>query len=310
MTGLCHEPQPRRAALSGRRRPVHPGAARPVEPGFQPARQSVRHDRHDHRGADHAGVASAGRSRRLGTCDRRHCPRRRHRRRDRAPRADDLDAGAGGGVPLAGRHGGRAGRGGGLLCARGLRHRHRRSHPRAKPDRNVARRRDRRRHLHRLGDRLPEAVGPHERQADHAAGTSHHQSRARCRADLLHLRLLRLAKRDGLLDHRRAVARARHPDHHPDRRRRHAGRDLDAQFLFGMGRRRHRLHARQFGADHHRGAGRLLGRDPVLHHVQGDEPLVHLGHPRRLRRRDRRSGAAARSSVRSSSARPRTPPTS
>ena len=31
--------------------------------------------------------------------------------------------------------------------------------------------------------------------------------------------------------------RARRPDHHPDRRRRHAGRHLDAQFLFRAGRR-------------------------------------------------------------------------
>ncbi len=29
--------------------------------------------------------------------------------------------------------------------------------------------------------------------------------------------------------------------HHPDRRRRHAGRHLDAQFLFGLGGRRHRF---------------------------------------------------------------------
>ena len=47
-----------------------------------------------------------------------------------------------------------------------------------------------------------------------------------------------------------------------------------------------RLHAWQPRADHHRRAGRLVGRDPVLHHVQGHEPLLHLGHPRRLRRRD------------------------
>ena len=129
-------------------------------------------------------------------------------------------------------------------------------------------------------------------------------------ADLLHLRLLCLADPARLLADRRHLARARHPAHHPDRRRRHAGGDLDAQFLFGMGRRRHRLHARQFGADHHRRAGRLLGRDPVLHHVQGHEPLVHLGHPRRLRRRGGGAGGAAPSSGRSSSARPRTPPTS
>ena len=38
-------------------------------------------------------------------------------------------------------------------------------------------------------------------------------------------------------------------------------------------------------ADRHRRAGRLLRCVPVLHHVQGDEPLVHLGHRRRLRHR-------------------------
>ena len=113
-----------------------------------------------------------------------------------------------------------------------------------------------------------------------------------------------------VLGDRRPRAAARHPHHHPDRRRRHAGGDLDAQLLFGVGGRRHRLHARQYRADHHRRAGRLLGRDPVLHHVQGHEPLVHLGHPRRLRRRSGGPGGAAPSSGRSSSARPRTPPTS
>ena len=35
----------------------------------------------------------------------------------------------------------------------------RRPHPRAEPDRDVARRRHRRHHLHRLGDRVPQAVG-------------------------------------------------------------------------------------------------------------------------------------------------------
>ena len=43
------------------------------------------------------------------------------------------------------------------------------------------------------------------------------------------------------------------------------------------------------GAHHHRRAGRLLGRDPVLHHVQGHEPVLHIGHPRRLGRRGRRA---------------------
>ena len=87
------------------------------------------------------------------------------------------------------------------------------------------------------------------------------------------------------------LAGARRAADHADRRRRHAGRHLDAQLLFGLGGGGHRLHARQSRADHHRRAGRLLGRDPLLHHVQGHEPLVHLGHPRRLRRRGR--GAAA-----------------
>ena len=41
----------------------------------------------------------------------------------------------------------------------------------------------------------------------------------------------------------------------------------------------------QHRAHHHRRARRLLGRDPVLHHVQGHEPSLHLRHPRRLRRR-------------------------
>ncbi len=103
-------------------------------------------------------------------------------------------------------------------------------------------------------------------------------------------------------DHRRR-ARARRADHHPDRRRRHAGRRLDAELLFGLGGRRYRLHSRQQRADHHRRAGRLLRRDPVLHHVQGHEPVVHLGDPRRLRRRDRRGGEQAASSARSSRAR-------
>ena len=50
----------------------------------------------------------------------------------------------------------------------------RRRHPRPEPDRNVARRRHRRHHLHRLGDRVPETLRPHERQADHRCrpGTS------------------------------------------------------------------------------------------------------------------------------------------
>ncbi len=64
----------------------------------------------------------------------------------------------------------------------------RRRDPQAEPGRDVARRRHRRRHLHRLGDRVPEALRPHERRADHPAGAPRHQYRARScdrRADRL-----------------------------------------------------------------------------------------------------------------------------
>ncbi len=149
-------------------------------PASSPPRQLLRHDRHGDRGGDHArqrirrptasawllvilGVA-------IGGGDRRG---------DRAPGADDVDAGTGRGVPLAGRHGRGAGRGRRLLRAGGLRHRHARQHPSAEPGRDVARRRHRRADLHRLGDRVPEAVRPHERRADHPAGAPPHQHRAR-----------------------------------------------------------------------------------------------------------------------------------
>ena len=66
---------------------------------------------------------------------------------------------------------------------------------------------------------------------------------------------------------------ARRPPGHGDRRRRHAGRRLDAQQLLGLGGGGGRLHARQRPADHHRRAGRIERRDPELHHVPRDEPL-------------------------------------
>ena len=75
-----------------------------------------------------------------------------------------------------------------------------------------------------------------------------------------------------------------------DRRRRHAGRRLDAQQLLRLGRRGVGLPARQRPADHHRRPRRLLGCLPLLHHVHGDEPVVHLRHRRRVRQRGRRRG--------------------
>ena len=94
-------------------------------------------------------------------------------------------------------------------------------------------------------------------------------------------------------------ARLRHrlPADHPDRRGRHAGRDLDAQQLFGLGGGGDGLHAAQQRDDHHRRAGRQLGRDPQLHHVPGDEPQLHLGDRRRLRRGDAVAAAKRRRST-------------
>ena len=85
----------------------------------------------------------------------------------------------------------------------------------------------------------------------------------------------------------RAGAAARLAPGRLDRRRRHARRGVDAQQLLRLGRGGVGLPARQRPADHHRRAGRLLRCLPVLHHVQGDEPVVHLRHRRRLRHRGR-----------------------
>jgi NAD(P) transhydrogenase subunit beta len=52
----------------------------------------------------------------------------------------------------------------------------------------------------------------------------------------------------------------------------------------GWGGGGHRLLAVQRPADRGRRAGGLVRCHLVLHHVQGHEPLVHLGDPRRLRR--------------------------
>ena len=52
--------------------------------------------------------------------------------------------------------------------------------------------------------------------------------------------------------------RAGRADHHPDRRRRHAGGGVHAEQLFGLGGGRHRLLAEQLDADHRRLAGRLF----------------------------------------------------
>ena len=67
------------------------------------------------------------------------------------------------------------------LRAGGLRYRHARQYRRRQPAGDVARRRHRRYHVHRLGDRLRQAVRAHVRQADHSARATSHQYRpGRC----------------------------------------------------------------------------------------------------------------------------------
>ena len=110
----------------------------------------------------------------------RHCHRRRHRRLARAHNPDDGDAAARRLIPRAGR----SGRGASSRPARCMRRKPSASARRAtihtpKPDRNVARRRHRRHHLHRFGDRLPEARRPHVRHADPAAAAPRDQYSAR-----------------------------------------------------------------------------------------------------------------------------------
>ena len=171
--------------------------------------------------------------------------RRQRRRRHRAAHPDDLDAAACRGVPFAGRPRRRHGRGGGDVCAGKLRHRHGRRHPWPGAHRDEPWRRHRRRHLHRVGHRLPEARRPHVRQADHAADAPCRERRARHRARGAHHPSGHDRKLPGLLADRCRVAGAWRAAHHPDRRRRHAGRGVDAEFLFRLGGGRARLHARQ-----------------------------------------------------------------
>ena len=145
----------------------------------------------------------------------------------------------------------------------------------------------RRGHLHRLDRGVPQAVGADQVQPADAAG----QERAQPR------RPGRVRRADRLVrDRPAAVAAGRgHRDRagaglapgRLHRRRRHARRGLDAEQLLRLGRGRVGVPARERPADHHRRPGRLLGCLPVLHHVQGDEPLVHLRDRRRLRHRGR-----------------------
>ena len=82
----------------------------------------------------------------------------------------------------------------------------------------------------------------------------------------------------------RRRAALRHPHGDGDRRRGHAGGDLDAEQLLRLGGGGDRLHAVERSLDRGRRAGRIERRDPVVHHVLGDEPQLH--------QRDRRAVSA------------------
>ena len=303
---------------------LHPVAQGPEPPDHLDPRQSVRHDRHGDRRADDGRADRQVRRRqglRHGLRARRPAGRRRLRRLARQDRRDDEDARARRLLPQHDRPGGRVHRGGGGGRTLGLRHhRQGRRDPDRQPPRARARRGDRRDHLQRLGDRLRQAqrqvqVPPLPGRAGGLQGPAHPEPRARPGDAVLHLRLHGQRGARRLLAAARTRLRAGRADHHPDRRRRHAGGRLDAEQLLGLGRRGHRLLAQQRDADRRRQSGGVIGRDPELHHVQGDEPLVLQRHPGRLRRRGRRTGlrrprrdrsrAAARTTPPSCSATPR-----
>ncbi len=233
---------------------------------------------------------------------------RGHRRFDHGQaRRDDQDARAGRLHAQHDRPGRRVHRHrrGGRAAVAGHRREPGRHHPHRQPPGAVPRRGHRRHHLLRLGDRLRQAVGQVQvPPVPGRPGAVHRPAPAQPGAGPDHSRPGPAVHVHRQPDRLRRDAgpglRPRRADHHPDRRRRHAGGGVDAELLLRLGRGGHRLLAEQLDADHRRLAGGLLGRDPLLHHVQGDEPLVLQRHPRRLRRRSgrRRPGRRERSRAR------------
>ena len=148
--------------------PLHPQPRRPVQSGDLAARQSVRHDRHDHRRAGD-GLRAARHVGRLCLDHRRDGRRRQHRPVRRARREDDADAGTGRADAQPGRPRRDAGRLRQLHRSGGLGriHRRREVDPR---NGDLHRHPDRRGDLLRLGDRLRQALRQDRRQAAAAAG--------------------------------------------------------------------------------------------------------------------------------------------
>ena len=192
-------------------------------------------------------LAVAGRRAAIGVILARHRHRRRDRHLHRAAHPDDGAAAAGRRLPQPGRPRRGVRRRRGLLRAGRLRHRRARrdprqaawsrwrSAPRSAPSPSPAR-----------SSPSPScrASSPASRWSSRASIRS-----TRCSASLLRgaHRLVRRRRsrrwRSGLIVVLSLAAGL--PAHPADRRRRHAGRDLDAQFLFGLGGLRHRLHAGQ-----------------------------------------------------------------
>ena len=226
-----------------------------------------------------------------GAVDRRHGRRRSDRPVPGRPGAHDRHARADRAVPQLRRP--RRGAGGLERLPRGRGPRPARSNRgEARPDaaghpprRGGHRRVHRRGDLHRLDRRLGQAL----RAVQVGAAGAARQEPAEPR------RAGRVRRAHGVVRHRpdargahrghRHRAGARRPSRRLDRRRRHARRRVHAQQLLRLGRGGLGLPARQRPADHHRCARRLLRCVPVLHHVQGDEPLVHLRHRGWLRHR-------------------------